>query len=228
MTKNIKAFAFIILLISTSPLFAQDELPIPPQNAISIVPQYAFVKGIRVDYEKNLKNTEHWIVVASQIYLDAGNNSFYYYNDGNYGDYQSMIGVGINFYYKSMVYTSDKVNWNSGLPRHSLYLQAGPNYQYFNLTNKEEVAIPFIDNGITYYQFDVVEVNKPINRFGAVGDVGWQLAFDRFLLDLYLGVAIKYSIDGNGKMIKDNHPTWVERTYSGVLLDGGVRVGMFF
>lgn len=233
-TQNLKnkIAVFILSFMIALPTLAQQEaaveLPNQPQNAISFVPQYAFLKGIRVDYEKRLKNSDHWVVMAPQIYLDAANTNNYYYDNGNYDNYESMVGLGLNLYYKSIIFKSDRVNWKSGLPRHSIYFSAGPNYQHFSLTNTEEVAVPYIDNGTTYYQFDVQEVKKSINKFGGVADVGWQLAFDRFLLDLYLGVAIKYAVDGNGSMIKTNYSQWTDMSYTGILLDGGIRVGMFF
>jgi len=222
----------MLTFIIAIPTWAQQnepvELPDQPQNVIAFVPQYAILKGIRIDYEKRLKNSDHWIVMAPQIFLDATNNNFFYYDDGDYDSYESMVGFGLNLYYKSMVFKSDKVNWKSGLPRHSLYFSAGPNYQHFALTNTEEVAVPFIEDGTTYYQFDVQEVKKRINRFGGVANAGWQFAFDRFLLDLYLGVAIKYSVDENGSMIKSNYSQWTDMSYTGILLDGGFRIGMFF
>ncbi len=224
-------FVIIGILLATSS-FAQQETEvaktiIEPQNAISFVPQYAIFKGIRIDYERRLKNGNNWVVIAPLFFLDAA-NQYSYYNSTNYASYETMVGVGVNLYYKSIVYKSNKTNWKSGLPRHSLYLAAGPNYQNFTLTNSEEVAVPFIDNGITYYQFDVQDVKKPINRFGAIVDVGWQLAFDRFLLDLYLGVAFKYSIGEGGAIIKTSYASWTDLDYSGILLDGGLRLGIFF
>ncbi|VAW27492.1 hypothetical protein MNBD_BACTEROID06-735 [hydrothermal vent metagenome] len=220
-----------ICTILTPGLAQSDSLAtktiIEPQNALSFVPQYAIANGIRIDYERRIKNGNTWIVVAPMLFIDNSNNS-YYYNDGSYASYETMTGGGVNVYFKNIVYKSNKINWKSGLPRHSLYLSAGPSYQRFTLTNTEEVAVPFIDNGITYYQFDVQDVKKPINRYGAVADVGWQLAFDRFLLDLYLGVAFKYSTGEGGAIIRTPYSGWIDIDYSGILLDGGLRLGMFF
>ena len=139
-----------------------------------------------------------------------------------------MVGVGVNLYYKTIVYKSAKRNVHTSLPRHALYVSAGPNFQYFNLKNSEEVAKPFTDNGITYFQFVVEDVKKKIYRIGAIADFGWQMAFDRFMLDLYLGVAFKYSMDENGDIIGSDNANWVDPDYSGILLDGGLRVGIFF
>ncbi|MCF6360076.1 MAG: hypothetical protein L3J29_04860 [Cyclobacteriaceae bacterium] len=234
MKTNLTAITTIIFLICTSlsPVMAQqDSLAsstiIEPQNAISFVPQYAIINGIRIDYERRIKNGNHWIVAAPMFFID-NNNQFYYYDDGSYANYETMTGVGLNIYFKNIVYKSNKINWKSGLPRHSIYLSAGLSYQYFSLTSSEEVAVPFIDNGITYYQFDLQDVKKSINRYGGVVNVGWQLVFDRFLLDLYVGVAFKYSTGEGGAIIKTPNSGWTRIDYSGILLDGGLRLGMFF
>jgi len=214
-------------------LIAQDSTALKPtqpvlKNAIALLPQYALYRGIRVDIERRLKSGDHWLVFANQFYLDVENNT-YYYNEGDYGDYESMLGVGLNVYFKTIVFKSRKINAISGLPRQSIYLQAGPNFQYFSLQNEEEVATPFTDvNGTTYFQFNLETVSKPIYRFGALANAGWQLAFDRFLFDLYIGMGIKYSLDGDGNLIKDSNSQWVRPTFSGILLDGGLRFGLFF
>ncbi len=231
-TLNTLIIAIFFLCTAISPVKGQtDSLSlstiIKPKNAISFVPQYAIISGIRIDYERRIKNGDQWIVVTPMFFID-NNNPFFYYNDDSYAHYQTMTGIGVNVYFKNIVYKSNKINWKSGLPRHSIYLSAGPSYQHFALTNSEEVAVPFIDNGITYYQFDVQDVKKPINRYGGVVDVGWQLTFDRFLLDLYLGVALKYSTGEGGTIIKTSYSGWTNIDYSGILLDGGLRLGMFF
>lgn len=227
---KLKTIVIISMCFVSLSVFGQQtekaaELPSPPQNAIAIVPFYSFYNGIRIDYERRLSNGDHWIVAAPQVYTDldgySGSNS-------EYASYQTMGGIGINMYFKSIAYNSNKLNWKSGLPRQSLYLQVGPNYQHFSLKNTEEVAIPFIEDGTTYYMFETQEVKKKINRYGAVVDVGWQLAFDRFLIDFYLGLAVKYSFDENGELIKSSSSRWVDISYSGILMDAGLRVGMFF
>lgn len=225
-----KFIAVILIPFFTSiDVFGQQtekpiELPVQPQNAIALVPFYSFYNGIRIDYERRINKGDHWLVVAPQIYTDLEGNG----SDGEYSSYETMTGLGLNLYFKSIAYKSNKINWKSGLPRQSLYLQVGPNYQHFSLKNSEEVAIPFIEDGTTYYMFETQEVKKKINRFGAVVDVGWQLAFDRFLIDFYLGLAVKYSFDENGDLIKSTNAQWVSIDYSGILMDAGLRVGMFF
>lgn len=228
---NIKLIAIISMSFTVSiAAFGQQtektiDLPNPPQNVIALVPFYSFYNGIRIDYERRLNKSDHWIVAAPQIYTDIDGSGS---GNSEYAAYQTMGGVGINLYFKSIAYKSNKINWKSSLPRQSLYLQVGPNYQHFSLKNTEEVAVPFIEDGTTYYMFETQEIKKKINRVGAIVDVGWQLAFDKFLIDFYLGLAVKYSFDENGDLIKSTNARWVDINYSGILMDAGFRVGMFF
>ena len=233
MRQAAKIFGILSLLLFSESVFGQSsEIGINVNakeytNVLAIVPQYAFYHGFRIDYERKIKNSDQWIVLAPQIYSDTYNDRYYYINIG-YSAYQSMVGIGINAYYKLMVFKSARKNLGSNLPRHALYFSAGPNFQYFNLKNQEEVAHPFIEDGVTYYKFELEDVTKPIYRIGAIANVGWQFTFDRFLLDFYFGLAIKYSMDQNGELIRDSYSDWVDPAYSGVLLDGGVRLGFFF
>lgn len=195
-------------------------------NYIALVPQYAIQYGIRVDYARRLKNHNHWLIFAPQFYSDM--NGYYWSPSSYYGAYQTMTGAGINMYYQFVVFKSAKKNRSSNISRQSIYFAFGPNFQYYSLKNTEEVAGPFEEDGVTYYRFRLEEVRKSIYRIGAVADVGYQLAFDRFLLDLYLGVAVKYSLDGNGQIIEGYYADWTDITYSGISMDGGVKLGFFF
>ena len=229
--RTICIFCLLLLPMALAGQSLEESKEGPKQlnNTLSIVPQYAFYHGMRFDYERRIKNTDQWIVLAPQIFSDASSNNWRN-NGGNvgYSSYLSMSGVGINAYYKFAAYKSTNFNTRSGLPRHILYVAAGPNFQYFSLKNIEEVPYPFIEDGITYYRFELEEVKKPVYRVGLIANMGWQLTFDRFALDLYFGLAIKYSMDGNGELINDPFAEWVDPAYTGVLLDGGVKVGFFF
>ena len=48
-------------------------------NALSVVPQYVLISGIRVDYERRLGKGDFWLVLAPQFYNDNSNANDYYY-----------------------------------------------------------------------------------------------------------------------------------------------------
>lgn len=225
---------FIIISISVS---AQENIPdsvtAPTEikNAISFVPQYAAINGMRFDYEKRMKNQNHWIVFALQVYADFDGQSSYYYYDGYYNNtsYETMTGHGLNIYFKKTAYQSIKINSKNGLPRSSLYLEAGPSFQHYSLKNNEEVAVPFVEDGITYYEFELQDVKRKINRFGGTVDIGWQVAFDWFLIDMYVGATMKYSYDQDGELLtSEGYQRALDIDYSGILINGGVKFGIFF
>jgi hypothetical protein len=223
-------FTLILLLCFAGQVNAQEEVAMESakeyKNIFGFVPQYAIYHGIRFDYERQLNANGSWLVLAPQLFSDRSGG--YYYDLDDYGAYETLIGVGLNAYYKVQVYKSDLINNRSLIPRHMLYFSFGPSFQYFKLTNTEEIAKPFIADGITYYSFSLEEVEKPITRIGAIANAGWQLTFDRFVLDLYLGLQIKYALDNEGKIIDDIYAEWIDPSYSGVMLDGGIKIGFFF
>lgn len=211
---------FISLTVAAlSTIFAQSSVESGgaeiPKNAVSIVPQYAAISGIRIDYERRMKG-DNWLLFAPQLFVNqTGNN-----------DYDQMTGFGMNLYYKLFLSRSKKKN-ATGFSRTNIYFSAGPAYQYFSLTNLEEVPETFTENGITYIGYTSGEVTTRINKFGANADFGLQFAFERFILDLYGGVGIRYAVDQNGHLMDRYDNGWLNFGYSGILLDGGVRFGFF-
>ena len=216
-----KALFFLGLIVGQSAmLFAQDEVSADPfegySNAVLIVPQYAAISGMRIDYERKLKNGNKWMVFAPQFYLD---------NNG-YDAYDKVQGLGLNVYYKKFLHHSDRKNHN-GLARTTLYFSAGPTYQYFSLSTIEQVSSQFVEDGVTYYGFSEKEKKTPINKFGANANFGLQIAFSSFILDFYGGIGLRYAIDENGNTVDFFNDAWVDLGYSGFLLDGGIRLGIF-
>ncbi len=185
-------------------------------NAISIVPQYAFISGIRVDYERKLKREDKWILFAPQLYLKTNSNY----------DYDELTGVGMNVYYKMFLAQSRKKNGN-GLSRTNVYFSVGPTYQHFRINSIEQFPVEFTEEGITYIRFETGEYTTRINKFGGNANFGLQFTFGQFLLDIYGGIGIRYALDSNGGMINYFNDDWLDFGYSGILLDGGVRLGFF-
>lgn len=214
------ASCFAFLLVINSIGFAQSDKSLDEfegfNNAVYIVPQYTAISGIRVDYERKLKDSKQWLLFAPQIYLD---------NDGN-DEYYQMTGFGMNVYYKLFLVHSKKKNEN-GLSRTTVYFSAGPTFQHFSLQSIEEVPDEFTEEGITYIRFNTSEVTTKINKFGANANFGLQFTFDRFIIDFYGGVGVRYALDSDGDLMDYYNDNWLDYGYSGILLDGGVRLGFF-
>ena len=216
-----RTFIFCLALIATisSAGYAQSDQssdePVELKNAVSIVPQYAAISGIRIDYERKIKN-DKWLLFAPQLYLNK---------DGN-NDYDEMTGLGMNVYYKLFLSHSKKKN-ATGTSRTNIYFSAGPTFQHFNLTSIEEIPVEFIQDGATYIKFSSSEITTGINKFGANANFGLQFAFERFILDIYAGIGIRYAVDKDGNLMDFHNNDWLDYGYSGILLDGGIRFGFF-
>jgi len=199
---------------------AQDNSSQAPfdgfKQAVSIVPQYAAISGLRIDYERKLKDGNRWVLFSPQIYLD---------NNG-YDSYDKVKGFGLNIFYKKFLHLSERKNKN-GLSRTTVYFATGPTYQHFSLSIIEQVPSEFIELGVTYFQFIESEIKTPINKFGANADFGIQFTFSNFILDFYGGVGLRYAIDKDGNMADFFNDDWTDFGYSGFLLDGGIRLGFF-
>lgn len=199
-------------------------------NALSIIPQYALIRGIRLDYERRLGNGDLWLLVAPQLYIDntPTYSYYYYYSNSLYDNYDYMRGAGINVYLKWNAHKSERLDRISGLPSRLFYIAGGPTYQYFEFHRYEEVAVPYEEDGTTYYKFEYQKEKNPIQRFGGVFNMGLQFAMDPFFVDLYLGFGVKISKDKDGETIGLSNSQWLDPTYSGLHFDGGFKFGVYF
>jgi hypothetical protein len=209
------ALALFLPFITAEAQETEGSDPFPEfSQAISIVPQYAAISGIRFDYERKLKNGANWLLFAPQFYSDQN----------GYNDYDKFSGFGMNVYFKKFIAHGRNTNSN-GLSRVNVYFSAGPTFQYFDLKSVEEVPEEYVENGVAYIRFNSQDVSSKIYKIGGNSDFGLQFIFDQFVLDLYAGMGIRFAMDNDGKTAESLNDYWVEPGYSGILLDGGVRFG---
>ena len=199
-------------------------------NAISILPQYSLIRGVRLDYERRLGNGDIWLLVAPQLYI---NNNGYYdaysgYNESVWTSYNDLRGVGANMYLKWNTTKSEKLDRVSGLPARLIYIAAGPSYQYYNLVGYNDVPVPYEENGMTFYKFEYQKVESKIHRYGGNFNLGVQFAMHPFYVDVYMGFAIKISLDQNGDKIVEEYADFMDPFYSGLYFDGGFKFGIYF
>lgn len=208
-------------------LFAQNTDSVKlKNNTLSFLPQYAVIYGVRIDYERRLNNSDLWLLIAPQYYNDYKQGLVS--SSASWNNYYSLTGIGVNAYAKYVVYSSHRKNNYSRMPLNQIYLGGGPSYQHYIFKSYNEIAIPYDDNGVTLYKFSLEDVERPVNRFGGNINVGFQVIMDVFLLEIYLGVAYKISLDENGERISPGYAEWTDPTYSGIMLDGGLKLGLFF
>ena len=211
-------FLLTIGFLMNTSVKAQGAEDIDPfsgiNHALFILPQYAAVSGIRVDYERKLKNGRNWMVFAPQ----------YYSNNNGFDQFDSFNGLGLNMYYKKFLSHSQRRNRNE-TSRTNIYFSTGPVFQYFNMKSTEEIPEQFFEDGIEYIRFNAEEHSTKIYRIGADATFGMQFIFDRFSLDFFGGAGLRVALDENGETMDYFNEYWVDFGYSGILLTGGIRLG---
>lgn len=199
--------------LSAQSLNSDDAFPGIGQ-AVFLVPQYVALSGIRVDYERKFGKGQHWLVLAPQFYSDHN----------GYESFDRFTGIGLNAYYKKFLSHSIKVNDN-GLHQTNVYFATGPVFQKFWMQSIEEVPEEYMDNGVVYIRYNQSDVDTGIIRAGLNADFGIQFIFDRFSIDFYGGVGVRFAFDEEGKIMDFFNDYWTDFGYTGFLLDGGLRLG---
>ena len=205
----------LMLSISVAAQEAESADSFPGfKQAVFILPQYAIVSGIRVDYERKLKGGKNWIVFAPQLYA----------NRNGYDRFDSFNGFGLNAYYKKFLSHSRSLNQNE-TSRTNIYFSTGPVFQYFNMKSIEEIPEEYVEDGVEYIRFNSQEHSTKIYRVGADANFGMQFIFNRFSLDFFGGIGIRFALDEDGKTMEYFNDYWTDFGYSGILLTGGIRFG---
>lgn len=206
--QNLKLFILIsIAIFSIRHLSAQNE------KIISIVPQYVFQNGFRVDYEVNLNNDwKSWLQFSPTLFISTDGSGV-----GSY-DYKNMRGIGMEVHHKYFMQEPDD--------RRGFYFAYGGGLQFLGLNSDQLVGYGYSENGASYLSYRTEEVKTAINRMLLNVMVGKQVVrYKPFIIDYYLGVGFRYSMDKDFKMIENFNDTWFDYGYSGTLIVAGIKLG---
>lgn len=193
------------------------------KNAVSFVPQYTINNGFRLDYDRSLKNDNIWLGLGTMFFYVQGR----VYGYGFYDNVNSISGFGLLPNIKFMAFRSQKLNFRSGNPRHTIYIEAGPHFQYYSVNHETEVPVEFVEDGVTYFEFERQNTTSAVYRTGLNLNTGWQIALNRFVLDLYLGAGFRVS-SAERQTEYYYYYGWDSILYTGFLLNGGVKFGLLF
>jgi hypothetical protein len=212
-----KKQVFIFLLLITAAFgFSQDKITFAPRTAFGFVPQYTISGGLRFDIDRSLSKTSNqWLIVSPQVYMISGSRFSHNFKD--------MWGTGLDIKHK--IYLRP----NSMRPE-GFYVQYGGMFQYFSKTDNREYTEAYIEDGVQYYGVFQGDINTKVYKFGGNFHLGYQwLIGDKVYFDIYSGAGIRISHnnrnDGFDTWYNDY---WIDYGYSGTLLDGGFRVGVYF
>jgi hypothetical protein len=208
----------LLLLISYPKIHAQEPES-EPDNAkvvISMVPQYTFIGGIRLDLDKRIGKTNNYLVFSPQFYSNR-NDLFWSFN------YEKLTGFGIKVSHRYFMVNKPKPS--------GIYLQYGATYNFTRLVYK---TIDWVDTdfgGTQAQTEEEVEGKDKIHKIGGDLIVGIQISsFEDLIFDFYIGAGYRGS-KYIGKRSSDFDSEYIgilNPAYTGILPIGGFRIGVFF
>ncbi len=210
----IRFFSLILLLLPFL-LAGQDEIPVPKEKrfGIGLVPQYAITSGTRIDFDIRLPGRNQWLVVAPQLYLVTENSNLWNFNE--------MTGVGIDLQHRVFI--------GQGKDPRGAYLAYGPVLQYRSVRDEGLTSYQYREDDATYFGLHEEMMQTGIWKTGGNLIFGYQaLASRSVYFDFYLGTGIRFSFDNRSSGLHGYYNEWWgDLGYSGTLMVGGFRFGLF-
>lgn len=182
----------------------QTSEPLPyPESIISIVPQYLIMNGIRVDYDKKIRD-QHWLQIAPQFYLSEKKPA----KDYHIPKFNNLLGTGLNLYHKYYP-SANRVLSN-------VYISYGVAWQYFNIKYDEAI----FNNHVERY--------SNIHKMGGDVNIGvLSLLSSHIALDLYAGLGFRYaSIKSDANSPKKFDEFFSDYGYTGNIINLGFRISI--
>jgi hypothetical protein len=218
-----KTITFFLLLLATCQFVplgvkAQDEAPKTFKNAWAVQPLYWLNSGFRLDYERQLKDPNHWLQISGiGYYIEDDERLWGLWMLEEDFPVSEAWGAGLEVDYK----------WYP-FKRPRMYVSGGVSFAHFDVDYRENgyQYISYVNDGLTYYepQWEEREVSQYFNRLGTNLCLGFQTRpARRFLIDYFVGIGYAYSFYDADK----RHPSYYYNSlaYRGVTLTTGFRIG---
>ena len=207
--------------------WAQDSLWLG-QPSVALVPQYLIQQAIRIDVERSLgQNAAQRLTLSPYLY--AGKTAQYEQSinlpsgQETPDDYNQtrVSGWGIEVLLKRPLRSANRKSSN-------IYLAYGAGYHRINLTFQAYAPVPFIEDGLTLYQFAFSEQEESIQRLDVIGLVGLKSYTRRKLVffDFFAGPVLKKSWINRPAEISLDHDNIFAHGFEGVTYRVGASVGV--
>ncbi len=218
-----KHMLLLLGILMFSPLSAQNNIlgvdddilkvneSIGGDFGIALMPQYAITQGMRIDFDFKIANHQY-ITIGPQWYYAKDSQRFY-------RNKVDMSGAGINVNYR---YFFSESRLPSGP-----YVGFGLHYKFMNLNYDDYNWISYTESGNTFYRDEYGTRELNVQQGGYDILMGYQIAFNRFLMDFYIGWAFRVSDYDSEEYGSDWNETIFEPGYEGFLPTGGIRIGFF-
>lgn len=170
-----------------------------PTRMISFVPQYAFINGLRLDYDFQLTKN-NWIQLAPTFYV--GKESM------DIGNFENIAGIGLHAYHR--------YHPGEGFGEVPVYLSFGPVYQYFHLEHEE------------WEMSKTILRNTHIHRIGLDVIIGiFSPVVNDFVFDVYTGIGLRHAFQTTDAVkARKFDDSIVDFGYSGSIFILGLRIGI--
>ena len=204
-----------LLLLLTFPSWGQDPSVIKEKTfGLGLVPQYSIINGTRIDLDFRLRNPRQWLVVAPQFYIVNKHSTLW--------NFDEMAGVGIDLQHRIFLGEQDG-------PK-GVYFAWGPVFQLYSVKDQGLAAYNFQEGDVTYIGLRDEPIHTRIYKMGGNLLFGYQPPLNgAFYLDFYLGTGIRFSFDNRQSGLHGYYNEWWgDLGYSGTLLTGGFRFGVYF
>ena len=207
-----------LFLIAKAQYLKNDTTIFQPSFKFSFTPHYLIFQGLRLDYEKEFK-PKQWYIISPTLYLGKNTDTEYYQtNRDNY--YQNLYGAGLGVYYKYMLGNSNLIN---------AYFSVGTRFNYFYIDYFDYNWITSIVDGNEVINYELVEVNEQILRLDGIFALGLETEiFQKLYMDTYFGLALRYSyaiMDGVETSNKFDDYMW-NYAYTGTAVVLGLKIGI--
>ena len=225
-----KTFSIFLLgiffsLASCFPTMAQQETEFAykAETSISVTPQYLFSSGLKLGLTFPVFNKVNTISVNPVYYLGT-TESENLSDNGNPPLNVEFEGYGVDLMHKVFYHqTNTSADLQTGL-----YFGHGPRYRHFDITFRALDWVSFQESGYTFYEYGLADQKKTIDQYNYAFVNGFQLkSKELFVVDLYVGVAMKYSKTSS---THSNAPSYNENIwsfgYNGPILVTAMKLGV--
>ena len=206
---------FVSLFLLPFSVWCQEIPEIKKNNfGIGLVPQYGIIHGTRIDLDFRLRSPRQWLIAAPQLYLVTKNSSLWNFNE--------MSGAGIDVQHRIYLGKND-------IPK-GAYFAYGPVFQYFSVKDEGLAAYDFREGDVNYIGLNETTLQTKIYKLGGNLIFGYQTLLDEVVyFDFYLGTGMRFSFDNRKSGLHSYYNEWWgDLGYSGTLMVGGFRFGVYF
>lgn len=194
-----------------------DKLPHPEKKyTVSLHPLYHLYNGVRIDFEKRIKNTPSWIQAGiAGHWLSAGNHDYNYGVMISGDELNRLRGAGMELNYKRFINRAQ-----------SLYFAGGCSYSFYGIKYAGSFWSSYTENGLAYHVKKYYRnIDQRISKLGVSGYFGYQIPLPVFLFDMFAGIGYRHSIRSNSAANRYND-NMLSLGYTGVVFITGVRLGV--